>query len=205
MSGLRISPIVEGHGEEAALPLLLRRISSEFLQIPVEILKPIRQHRHSLVSQGQVRPSELARALRLAELKLRIADSTATPLILVLIDGDADPGCVLGPALQHAAEECAGHLNISCVVACVEFETWFVAAAESLTRFLDFDTTVDPPRDPERTRSGKGWIERRFRGVRYSPTQDQPRFTAEIDLQLCRRRAPSFDKLCRELLRWGSQ
>lgn len=36
-------------------------------------------------------------------------------------------------------------------------------------------------------------------GTKYSETQDQPRMTAQMDLALCRRRCPSFDKLCREL------
>jgi predicted ATPase len=35
--------------------------------------------------------------------------------------------------------------------------------------------------------------------VKYSETIDQPAMTADMDLSLCRRRSPSFDKLCREL------
>jgi hypothetical protein len=33
----------------------------------------------------------------------------------------------------------------------------------------------------------------------YAETVDQPRLTAAMDLQMCRERSKSFDKLCREL------
>ena len=45
------------------------------------------------------------------------------------------------------------------------------------------------------------WVADRFKG-HYSETVDQPALTAKMDLDLCRERSPSFDKLCREL---GSQ
>jgi hypothetical protein len=50
----------------------------------------------------------------------------------------------------------------------------------------------------------KAWIEQRFKGTRYSETQDQPAMTLVMDLNLCRTRSPSFDKLCRELERRAS-
>lgn len=55
------------------------------------------------------------------------------------------------------------------------------------------------PQDPESQRLGKGWIERRFKGVKYSERVDQPKMTAKLDLNMCRDNSPSFDKLCREL------
>jgi hypothetical protein len=88
---------------------------------------------------------------------------------------------------------------VSCVLAIVEYETWFVAAADSLRDFLDIPHTDTVPEAPEPRRSGKSWIERRFRGTKYSETVDQPKMTAAMDLPLCRQRSPSFDKLCREL------
>jgi hypothetical protein len=66
-----------------------------------------------------------------------------------------------------------------------------------LTDHLTLDN--DPPADPEQQRCGKGWIEHRFKGPKYSETVDQPRLTAAMDLHLCRQHSPSFDKLCREL------
>jgi hypothetical protein len=90
-------------------------------------------------------------------------------------------------------------VDVICVVANIEYETWFVAAAESLCDFLNESIAVDISNDPETQRQGKGWIERHFSGVKYSETQDQPAMTAKMDLAICRKRSPSFDKLCREL------
>ena len=50
---------------------------------------------------------------------------------------------------------------------------------------LDFDAPVDEP------------------GAKYSESIDQAKLTAHMDLSLCRTRAPSFDKLCRELERFA--
>ena len=90
-------------------------------------------------------------------------------------------------------------MAVACILANVEYETWFVAAAESLRDFLDFPADATNLQAPEKARSGKGWVQRHFKGPKYSQTLDQPRLTARMDLGLCRARSPSFDKLCREL------
>ncbi|MCA1684810.1 MAG: DUF4276 family protein [Planctomycetia bacterium] len=89
---------------------------------------------------------------------------------------------------------------MACVLVNVEYETWFAAAAESLDKYLDLTTASPPSESPERARHGKLWVEQRFRGsAKYSETQDQPALTSAMNLALCRSRAPSFDKLCRDL------
>jgi hypothetical protein len=88
---------------------------------------------------------------------------------------------------------------MACVLANVEYETWFAAAAESLTKYLDLPAGFTASESPEDARHGKAWVKHYFRGTKYSETQDQPGMTAAMDLALCRRRSPSFDKLCREL------
>jgi hypothetical protein len=99
--------------------------------------------------------------------------------------------------LTSAANAARRDKDSVCVVANVEYETWFVAAAESLTRYLNLAGDKMLPSDPERLRLGKGWIKARLPA--YSETVDQPKFSAVMDLRLCRRHSPSFDKLCREL------
>jgi hypothetical protein len=84
-------------------------------------------------------------------------------------------------------------------VANVEYETWFVAAAESLGKYLQLRPAESVPDAPEDQRCGKKWVETRFRGPKYSETQDQPAMTAAMDFSQARSRSPSFDKLCREL------
>lgn len=197
MTRLRVIPIVEGHGESAAAPLLIRRIWCELLQGEyVDVLKPIRSKRNLLIKE-----EGLCKAVELALSKLRNSPSLDPALVLVLIDQDPgpDPACLMAPQMLGFIRSHFAHANASCVVANVEYETWFVAAAESLSKYLRLDSQEVVPQDPEGQRCGKGWIASRFYETRYSETQDQPALTAAMDLELCRRRSPSFDKLCREL------
>jgi len=118
--------------------------------------------------------------------------------------------------LVSYAREVDPRANISCVVANLEFETWLVASAESLTDYLDLSGDAALPTDPETQRLRSGWIEQRFRGrgwrerpagsraSKYKKSEHQAGMTAHIDLRLCRERSPSFDKLCRDLQRFGN-
>jgi Domain of unknown function (DUF4276) len=197
LSHLRVLPIVEGHGEDSSIRILLQRIWSELLGgESLEVLKPIRGSRHKLV-----KASELGRALNLAVPKLRATSSQSPAMVLVLLDADDDLPCVLGPSLLSLARQARADADVSCVIANLEYETWFVAAAESLSEFLDLSARPLIPADPEKARQGKGWIQKNFRGPKYSETIDQPAMTRAMDLRLCRQRSLSFDKLCRELER----
>jgi hypothetical protein len=193
---LRVAAIVEGHGEYESIRLLLTRIWHETLGGQwIDVLQPIRQKRHKLSKQ-----SELRKAVQLAALKL--ANAPGTPMrsaVVVLVDADKDLPCVLAPELLAWAKNERSDVDIICVVANIEYETWFIAAAESLRDYLNVPDGIVIPDDPEQQRQGKGWIERYFKGAKYSETQDQPAMTAKMDLALCRARSPSFDKLCREL------
>ena len=195
MTRLCVAPIVEGHGEDLSVRTLLDRIWRELLGGEyIHVLRPIRRPRSALI-----KPEGLQNAVRLACLKLREAVSPGDhALVLVLIDSDAEPPCLIGPSLQATAAG-ASAVDASVVLAHVEYETWFVAAAASLTGHLVIGLDEALPADPEGARSGKGWIMGHFRGARYSETIDQPSMTARMDLALCRSRSSSFDKLCREL------
>jgi hypothetical protein len=190
---LGIVPIVEGHGEQEAIRILLTRTIQELLGGPYPfILSPIRQPRSKLVSK----PRELERAVELGVLKLRQSSpSFEHGLVLVLLDADEDRPCELAP--QLLARACRSDVDVACVLANPEYETWFVAAAPSLSRYLDLDGARCD--EPEANRLKKAWIEHRFTSGSYSETIDQPRLTAAMDLAMCRAASPSFDKLCREL------
>jgi hypothetical protein len=195
---LRVAPIVEGHGEVQAIRPLLTRLwlgllGGEYL----EVLQPIRRPRSQLA-----RENDLANAVNLAAMKLASGRSSEDPcLILVLLDRDPSPQppCLLGPELLDKACSARPDMDVTCVLANVEYETWFVAAAESLSEYLEIRPDDPIPNAPEQAREGKGWIQRHFKGIKYSETVDQPAMTAKMDLALCRRRSPSFDKLYREL------
>ena len=196
MNGLCIAPIVEGYGEVGCLRILLQRISLELFGVEyVNVLTPIRQPRQKLTKD-----EHLQKAVRLALGKLAHADQPSRrSLVLLLLDADEDCPAELAPALLRSAQAVHTSAEISCVLAKVEYETWFVAAADSLREYLELPPSAPLPTSPEETRKGKGWIQQYFRGTRYSETQDQPALTSKMDLSLCRSQSPSFDKLCREL------
>jgi hypothetical protein len=198
MTCLRVLPIVEGHGDVASVRLLLQRVWVELLeQDYCEVLRPIRVPRSRIVQHA-----DLENAVLLARRKLcaaRTSDSAA--LILILIDADSDAPCLLGPELLNVAKATAPDYHVCCILANKEYETWFVASAMSLIEYISVASEEDVPPSPEDARSGKGWLEERFRGTKYSPTVDQPRLTSAMNLNMCRARSPSFDKLCRDLER----
>lgn len=196
MSGLRVAPIVEGHGEVEAVRPLLTRIWTELLGGEyIDVLRPIRHPRSRLVKQ-----QELHKAVEFAWSRLREPRSPELPgVVVILFDAEPDPPCRLGPQIRQMAQQARPDAAIACALANPEYETWFVAAADSLRTDLDLsESDSSAIQTPETSRSGKKWVADRFRG-HYSETVDQPRLTAKMDLALCRGRSPSFDKLCREL------
>lgn len=195
MRRLRVVPIVEGHGEDASLRTLLQRMGNEIFDAYIEVSRPIRGKRMKLIRLG-----ELERNIGHAVRRLREMESEDPAVILVLLDADDDLPCQLGPAVLGLAQAARGDMDVSCVIANVEYETWLVAGADSLGDYLDLSQDRGLPQDPEARRLGKAWIQQRFRKrPRYSPTAYQPAMTSRMDLRRARERSPSFDKLCREL------
>ena len=199
MSRLRVAPIVEGDGEVACVRILLERIWYELLGGEyIDVVKPTRAKRDLLVKTG-----ELEKSVRMASGKLGNPPNSSDPaLVLILIDADEDCPVELGPKLRDRTRiECPPEINVACVLAKSEYETWFAAAAESLRQYIDLPPDFVASEDVETSRQAKGWVKRHFRGTKYSETIDQPKMTKAMDLNLCRRRSPSFDKLCRNLQR----
>lgn len=135
MKTLGIVPIVEGHGELESIRILLTRTVQELLGAPYPLVfPPIRQPRSKLVN----RPRELERAVELGALKLRQASTSFEHgFVLVLIDADEDLPCELAPQLLTRVRR--ADVDVACVLANPEYETWFVAAAPSLAQYLSLD------------------------------------------------------------------
>jgi hypothetical protein len=144
MKRLAIVPIVEGHGEQQSIRTLLLRLWGALGGEHVEVLQPIRRPRSKLVIQP-----ELLKAIDLADLKLRQRQhvSEEQQSVLLLLDADDDAPCILGPHLQEIAAAERPHIDIFVVIANVEYETWFIAAAESLAGHFDLSATTISP-DP---------------------------------------------------------
>ncbi len=185
---LRLACIVEGHGERDAFPVVLRRIGQAIdSQIAVQVFHPIRIHRGLLV-----KPGELERVVELAGRRVG-----SDGVLFILLDSDDDLPCELGPSLLGRAKAVRSDLRISVVLAHREFESWFLAAAESLRGQRHLAADLTPPPDPEAVRGAKEWLAARMEG-RYAETVDQPALAALFDLEAARR-APSFDRLYRKV------
>lgn len=189
-----IASIVEGDGEVAALPVLLRRLAQwRTPEVPVNVLPPIRVQKDRFLN----RPEEFSRHLQLAAAKC-----TDTGWILVLLDADDDCPARKGAEILASAKALLPHRRLAAVLANREFESWFVAAATSLRGHRGFDCLAgDENALAEVPRDAKGWVRERMLGGAYRETTDQPAFSAKIDLALAHERSRSFRKLCAEWMR----
>ena len=184
----KITAIVEGDGEVEAVPVLIRRIGLEVSPLsPPTILRPIRVRRQRILKEG-----ELERYVGLAA--ARAGDGGG---ILILLDANGDCPAETGPLVQQRAQAAGPGCRIEAVLAKCEYETWLIAAAESVAGARGILPDVSAPMAPELVRGAKEWLRNRMRGASYRPTADQAALTARFDMALARRRSPSFDKMWR--------
>jgi hypothetical protein len=183
----RLVPIVEGHAEQRSVPLLIRRLAEAQGAHGLEVHRPIRLARSKLIAGGEIE--------RAVEFAARQAEGGG---VIILLDADDDPPCVLGPRLFERARSARADLACGVVLAAKEYENWLIAAIESLRGARDIPDTASAPTSPESIRGAKEWIGN-LMGRSYSEVTDQPALTARFDLDLARERAASFDKFCREI------
>jgi hypothetical protein len=187
-----IGCVVEGHGDREALPVLIRRIVREVSSHTiVKIPNPIRIPKNKLL-----KPNELERAVELAARK--IGQSGA---LIVMLDSDADCPAEQGPTLLQRARAVRNDLPIAVVLAKREFESWFLASAESLSGKRGLHHNLTAPHDPEEIQGAKEWLSHHMGNGTYGETLDQPALAALFDLKLARQRSNSFDKCYREITR----
>jgi uncharacterized protein DUF4276 len=182
---VKIVPIVEGQGEEGAVPLLLRRLRDEAQLWNLEVGRPIRQRRTQLVKKAT-----LQAAVRIAAVR----DDCAA--ILVLFDADDDCPKGFAPTLEAWAREAAGAKPSAVVIANREYEAWFLACMEGLRGHCRIAQGAVSHHAPESVRAAKEELERHMpAGVSYSPPVDQVKLTAHLDLERAYRSCRSFRKL----------
>lgn len=185
-----IATIVEGHGEVAALPELLRRLNEwRPGHSYAQPLTPIRVHRNRFLN----REDEFRKQLLLAAAKCGHQG-----WILVVLDADDDCPATLAAGIYQRAIRHVPHRRLSVVLANREYEAWFIASARSLDGHRGFRCPEEEPADAETLRDAKGWMGRNMDGGAYSEVLDQPAFTARFELQQAFNNSRSFRKLCRE-------
>ena len=188
---MKIQSIVEGHGDVAALPVLLRRLVAEAGALAeagvlaVGVGRPIRRPRHWLVREDGVR-----RAVRLA---LAQPDCGA---VLVLLDGDADCPAELGPTVQAWATAAAGTCRAASSWRTGSTKHGFWPQSNRCAVGAPSGATRTLIRIPMKPRGAKEQLEARMRpGAIYLETLDQPAFSALFSLPCAYRRSRSFRKL----------
>ena len=182
---MKIYPLVEGHGEVAAAPVLLRRLLAEAHCHGVGIGHPIRR------TQSQLRSKEGIQAgVRLALLQPECA------AVFILFDGEDDCPKELAASVRDWARAAMSGKPCDVVIAYREYETWFLAALESLRGQYGIRKNVIAPANPESKRDAKSALEEFMPPDRaYSETGDQPAMSATFDMGLAHRRNRSFRKL----------
>jgi hypothetical protein len=73
-----------------------------------------------------------------------------------------------------------------------EYETWFLAAAESLRKVCGLPNDLETPHNFESIRDAKGWLGTRME-VSYNEPEHQPKMTAAFDFQQAMA-SQSFDR-----------
>jgi len=182
---MKIYPLVEGHGEVEAAPVLLRRLLAEAQCDVIDVGRPIRRTQSQLRSQAGIQAG-----VRLAFLQ---PDCAA---VVILFDGEDDCPKELAAQVRTWAREIAAGKPCDVVVAYREYETWFLAAIESLRGHYGINQNAVAPAYPESRRGAKEALEEFMPADRaYSETGDQPGMSSRFDLQAAHQRNRSFRKL----------
>lgn len=184
---ITVVSIVEGDGEVAAFPVLLRRMG-EWLtpQAPVHVDHPIRVRREQFLNRDDL----FAKQLLLASKRC-----VEPGWILILLDADDDCPKNFGAEILAKAQRVLPNRKISVVLANREYEAWFIASASTLDGKRGFVTPEKVP-DAESIRGAKQWLSKQIHQGAYHEVVDQPAFSALIDLDLAHANSRSFRKLC---------
>ena len=179
-----IQAIVEGHGEVASVPVLLRRLAGMSDVHDFQILTPIRYGRDAIIHG-----SALGRAVDLA--RSRNAD-----WLLVLLDADDDCPVEVADIMASRLTEAAPDIESRVVVVQREYEAWFLGAIESLRGRRGIAINAAPDPNPEGRRGTKEEITRRMVWSRaYASRDDQPALTALFAMQDAYRTCRSFRRM----------
>jgi hypothetical protein len=182
-----IVAIVEGEGEQKALPGLINRVIDRLDASGIHVVEPLVRKRQKVVKDG-----ELEEAIQLA---IRRGRNVAA--ILILLDADDDCPATLAPELLDRAKK-ETHLPVAVVMAKREFEAWFLGSVDTLRDhgILPVDAAV--PERPEEV-NAKSKLKQLMVNDKYKEVIHQAALSRMIDFDRCRERCPSFDKFLRDV------
>ena len=183
-----IQPIVEGHGDVPAVPILLRKLA-ELMGIPhIDIGYPIRAPRSKLMQQdGMTKYVQMARS------------QPGCKGILVVFDADDLCPKTDSVSLRQWADIAAQPLPCSLVLPNREYEGWFLACIDVLMEVRNVHPVRTFPNNSDDKRGAKEAIEEYMgTGFHYFEKTDQPSLTAQADWSLVHQRSRSFRKMVKE-------
>jgi len=183
-------PIVEGYGEVEAVPKLIHRIFAEAgAEVFPRVNPPIRVKVGSFLRDD----GYFGKHIEMAASKA----AQSGGVVLILLDCEDDCPATLGPEILAKARKLRPDVSFLVSLAHREYETIFLAAAESLRgQGLKIDASAPPA--PEAIRGAKEWLGRHMDSP-YDPIIHQAAFTSRIDL-VPARSIPSFARLEAKLL-----
>ena len=175
-----VACIVEGHGEVAALPILLRRLAHEAGIYELTIPTPIRCPRSKYLRKVEGRLSLVeGELMRLIQLAVNKPPSEEKGAILIVLDADDACPAEVGPQILRLAQRVRPGIQFGVVLPKREYEAWLLAALESLAGKRNIVEAPQVPEQPEEIANAKGYLTGQLRqGHRYSETVDQPAFSS---------------------------
>lgn len=187
--------IVEGHGDAASIPLILRRLCHDLGVYDLGTPTVLREKRNRVVKAG-----EWDRALEFSARQLAAKgwEPGSPGGVLTVLDADDDDWRSLKADLTTRARTCRPDVPCAVAIANREKEAWFLASLESLRDFRGVPSDAESLPEPERPRHAKGTLARLI-GRPFSEVEDQPAFASRFDLAAARDRSPSFDDFCLEV------
>ncbi len=191
----KIVPIVEGDGEEKAVPALLSKLLAEMQRFDIYVGDTANAHGCGNLTK----PNGIEGFVRNAWTK---RDCGA---ILILMDADKQCPIELALHLSQRVDAMGIRFPVVIAVAKCEYEAWFLASLETITgqplgARPGLPANLFYAEDVEGRVGVKGWLTRQFPDGRiYKETFDQEPMTRLIDPERVRQRSRSFRRLCHAL------
>jgi hypothetical protein len=188
-----IASIVEGHGDVQAVPILLRRIASAVKpEVDLKLNPPLRVKVSSFLNDR-----DTGYFSKYIELASRKASAWEESCVLIVLDCEDECPAVLGPKILKRAAQTRPDMEFIVLLACREFESWFLAAADSLAGVCGLPSDLHAPVNHGSIRDAKGWLSERM-AVPYNEPEHQPKLASAFDMELAKSSASfkrAIDKL----------
>jgi len=182
---MKLLPIVEGPGDKAALPILLRRLL----------------HAHEIYDVEVMRPYTLGDVYKVVKNFRRYVLTAAKEGAPILWTLDLDDGCPV-EILKLLEKELPAGVNVPLKFSFFvrEYESMFICEQQCLLELGLVDDCVFPEQ-PEAIRGAKEWISKAMpSGRSYKETVHQAKLSHSVDLGRVRERSSSFRHLEKALL-----